>query len=102
MEIFRFKDQAWEGTYNMQTDSEPFSLIKENSFNREKSNRLKNFMLRMEGWAVFTFSVAYIYMCVCMCVSMHIDSYKGRSFASLAIEEECCSFVKTNKQTNNK
>lgn len=46
----------------MQTDSKSFSLIKENSFNREKSNRLKNFILRMEGWAVFTFSVAYIYM----------------------------------------
>lgn len=60
MEIFRCKDQAWKGTYNMQTDSKPFSLIKENSFNREKSNRLKNFILRMEGWAVFTFSVAYI------------------------------------------
>lgn len=25
-----------EGTYNMQTDSKPFSLIEENSFNREK------------------------------------------------------------------
>lgn len=37
-----------------------FSLIKETSFNREQSNRPKYFMLRMEGWAVFTFSIAYI------------------------------------------
>jgi len=71
MEIFRFKDQAWEGTYNMQTDSEPFSLIKENSFNREKSNRLKNFMLRMEGWAVFTFSVAYTYIYIYIYIYMY-------------------------------
>ena len=60
MEIFSCKDQAWEGTYNMQTESEPFCLIKESSFNRKKTNKLKNFILRMEGWAVFTFSIAYI------------------------------------------
>lgn len=57
MEIFNCKDQAWEGTYNMQAESEPFSLIKENSFSRDKSNRLKKFILRVEEWAVFTFQL---------------------------------------------
>lgn len=55
MEIFNCKDQTWEGTYNMQTEFEPFFLIKVNSFNREKSNNLKNFILRIEGRAVFIF-----------------------------------------------
>lgn len=57
MEVFNCKGQTWEGTYNTQTESEPFFLIKVNSFNREKSNNVKNFVLRIEGWAVFIFQL---------------------------------------------
>lgn len=46
-----------EGTYNMQIESEPFFMIKEKYFNREKSNRLKNFILRMEWQAAFTWQL---------------------------------------------
>lgn len=56
MEILNCKDQTCEGTYNMHRVC-AFFLIKENSFNREKSNRLKNLILRMEGQVLFTFQL---------------------------------------------
>lgn len=62
-------------------------MIKENSFNREKSNRIKNFMLEMKGCSL------------CNCFYLNTDKYthgsnKGRGFDLLTIEKVYNSFIK--------
>lgn len=38
-------------------ESEPFSLIKDNAFNTENSSKIKNLILRIEGWGMFHFQL---------------------------------------------